>query len=131
MPAEASGRNGGTSFNGDVIALRPHHGAADSRGRVIVWFMARPPRTSAIALRYAPEAPFKDLAPRLIAKADGLLAERIIALARQHGIPVARDPDLLAALAPLELDTLIPPDLFKAVAIMLAAIYRANGQGAH
>jgi len=88
--------------------------------------MARPVRTSAIALRYAPEAPFKDLAPRLIAKADGLLAERIVALARKHNIPVQRDPDLLAALMPLDIDSIIPPDLFKAVAIMLAAIYRAN-----
>ena len=91
--------------------------------------MARPPRTSAIALRYAPEAPFKDLAPRLIAKGEGFLADRIVALANEHGIPVARDPDLLAALAPLEVDQIIPPDLFKAVAIMLAAIYRANAQG--
>ena len=91
--------------------------------------MARPPRTSAIALRYAPEAPFKDMAPRLIAKGEGFLADRIVALARQHGIPVQRDPDLLAALAPLDVDTIIPPDLFKAVAIMLAAIYRANAQG--
>jgi flagellar biosynthesis protein len=91
--------------------------------------MARPPRTSAIALRYAPEAPFKDLAPRLIAKGEGFLADRIVALAKEHGIPVARDPDLLAALAPLEVDQIIPPDLFKAVAIMLAAIYRANAQG--
>ena len=91
--------------------------------------MARPVRSSAIALRYAPEAPFKDLAPRLIAKAEGLLADRIVALAIQHGIPVARDPDLLAALAPLEVDQIIPPDLFKAVAIMLAALYRANAQG--
>ena len=88
--------------------------------------MARPVRTSAVALRYATEAPFKDSAPRLVAKGEGILADRIIRLARQHGIPVERDPDLLAALAPLDLDALIPPDLFRAVAIMLAAIYRAN-----
>ena len=88
--------------------------------------MARPVRSSAVALRYAPEAPFKDLAPRLVAKGEGFLADRIVALARKHGIPVERNPDLLAALAPLDLDELIPPDLFKAVALMLAAIYRAN-----
>lgn len=92
--------------------------------------MARTPRTSAVALRYAPEAPFKDLAPRLVAKGEGLLADRIVALARQHGIPVERDPDLLAALAPLEMDQVVPPELFQAVAIMLAAIYRANAGGA-
>ncbi|BDU73245.1 EscU/YscU/HrcU family type III secretion system export apparatus switch protein [Mesoterricola silvestris] len=89
--------------------------------------MARtPPRPSAVALRYAPEAPFGDLAPRLVAKGEGLLAERIVALAKQHGIPVERDPDLLAALEPLQVDQLVPPELFQAVAIMLAAIYRAN-----
>ena len=91
--------------------------------------MARPPRSSAVALRYAPEAPFKDLAPRLVAKGEGLLADRIVALALQHGIPVERDPDLLAALAPLKVDDVVPPELFQAVAIMLAAIYRANAGG--
>jgi flagellar biosynthesis protein len=89
--------------------------------------MARSPRTSAVALRYAPEAPFRDAAPRLVAKGEGLLADRIVALARQHGIPVERDPDLLAALEPLQMDQVVPPELFQAVAIMLAAIYRANG----
>ena len=61
----------------------------------------RPTRTSAIALRYHPQAPFLDAAPRLVAKGEGLLAGRILLLAAQHGIPVERDPNLLAALAPL------------------------------
>ena len=90
--------------------------------------MARSPRTSAVALLYAPEAPFKDLAPRLVAKGEGYLGERIVALARQHGIPVEKDPDLLEALAPLDVDQVVPPELFQAVAIMLAAIYRANAK---
>lgn len=88
--------------------------------------MARPLRKSAVALRYRPEVPFGDVAPRLVAKGEGILADRILELAREHGIPVERDPDLLAALAPLDVDQLIPPELFQAVAIMLAAIYRAN-----
>ncbi|MDP1830654.1 MAG: EscU/YscU/HrcU family type III secretion system export apparatus switch protein [Geothrix sp.] len=91
--------------------------------------MARPtgsPRPRAAALRYRPEDPFKDAAPRLVAKGQGLLAERILALAKEHGISVSRDPDLLAALEPLDLDRLIPPELFQAVAILLAALYRAN-----
>ena len=81
-----------------------------------------------MALRYHPQAPYLDAAPRLVAKGEGLLADRILKLARQHGIPVERDPDLLAALAPLQVDRVLPPELFKAVAIMLAALYRANGQ---
>ena len=90
--------------------------------------MARLVRTGAVALRYHPQAPYLDAAPRLVAKGEGLLADRILKLARQHGIPVERDPDLLAALAPLQVDRVLPPELFKAVAIMLAALYRANGQ---
>jgi flagellar biosynthesis protein len=65
-----------------------------------------------------------------VAKGEGLLAGRILLLAKQHGIPVQRDPDLLAALEPLELDRVLPPELFRAVAVMLAALYRANGSSA-
>ena len=65
-----------------------------------------------------------------MAKGEGLLADRILELARQHHIPVERDPDLLAALQPLEVDRVLPPELFKAVALMLAALYRANGKQA-
>ena len=90
--------------------------------------MARPgsTRPRAAALRYRPEAPFQDVAPRLVAKGQGLLAERILALAKQHGVSISKDPDLLAALEPLDLDRLIPPQLFQAVAVLLAALYRAN-----
>jgi len=85
-------------------------------------------RPSAVALRYQPETPFLDAAPRLVAKGQGLLADRILELAKEHGIPVRQDPDLLSALEPLEIDRLIPPELFQAVAVMLAALYRANKQ---
>ena len=90
--------------------------------------MARPgsSRPRAAALRYRPEEPFQDVAPRLVAKGQGLLAERILELARQHGVSITRDPDLLSALEPLDVDRLIPPELFQAVAILLAALYRAN-----
>ena len=83
-------------------------------------------RSSAVALRYQPEAPFLDAAPRLVAKGQGLLADRILALAREHKIPVEHDPDLLAALEPLDVNKMIPPELFQAVAVMLATLYRAN-----
>jgi flagellar biosynthesis protein len=85
-------------------------------------------RRSAVALRYQPEAPFLDAAPRLVAKGQGLLADRILDLARANGIPVEHDPDLLAALEPLDIDRMIPPELFQAVAVTLAALYRANRQ---
>jgi len=91
--------------------------------------MARPTgstRPRAVALRYRPEDPFRDAAPRLVAKGQGLLAERILELAKQHGVSISKDPDLLAALEPLDVDRLIPPELFQAVALLLAALYRAN-----
>ncbi len=92
--------------------------------------MPRVRRPSAVALRYQPEAPFLDAAPRLVAKGQGFLADRILELARQHGVPIQRDPDLLATLEPLDVNSLIPPDLFQAVAVVLAALYRAN-KGSH
>ena len=84
----------------------------------------------AAALKYQPEAPFLDAAPRLVAKGSGYLAERILALAKANGIPIQQDADLMAALAPLEVNSLIPPELFQAVAIVLAALYKANGKSA-
>lgn len=88
--------------------------------------MPRSRRPSAVALRYQPEAPFLDAAPRLVAKGQGFLADRILDLARKHGVPIQRDPDLLATLEPLDVNSLIPPDLFQALAVVLAALYRAN-----
>lgn len=88
--------------------------------------MPRAPRRSAVALRYQPEAPFLDAAPKLVAKGQGLLAERMLDLAREHNIPVQSDPDLLHAMEPLDVGQVIPPQLFRAVAIMLAGLYRAN-----
>lgn len=88
--------------------------------------MPRARRLSAVALRYQPEAPYLDAAPRLIAKGQGLLAERILEIARTNGVAVEQNPDLLALLEPLNVNRMIPQELFQAVAIVLAALYRAN-----
>ncbi|HOZ45065.1 MAG TPA: EscU/YscU/HrcU family type III secretion system export apparatus switch protein [Candidatus Hydrogenedentes bacterium] len=84
---------------------------------------ARQARSRAIALRYDAES---DAAPRVVAKGAGLLAEQIIAIAREHGIHVHEDPDLVAVLAKLDLDTYIPEELYRAVAEVLAFVYRVN-----
>ncbi len=102
--------------------LQPGHFCADQNP------MSRIQRPRAAALRYRPEAPYQDSAPRLVARGEGKLADRILEEARKAGIPVERDPALMAALEPLEIDRLIPPELFQAVAVLLAAIYRANGR---
>lgn len=82
-------------------------------------------RRRAVALRY--EAG-KDMAPRVVAKGEGHLAERIIELARQHGVHVREDRELVAVLAKLDLDTTIPPELYRVVAAILVFVYRMSGK---
>jgi flagellar biosynthesis protein len=78
-------------------------------------------RPRAIALGYDPE---KDDAPRVLASGQGVLAENIIATARSHGIPVREDPVLAVALADVQIDQVIPPELYALVAEVLAYVYR-------
>ncbi len=77
----------------------------------------------AAALRYAQG---KDAAPRLVAKGRGLVADRILEIARRHGIPIREDRELVQVLASLDLYQEIPPDLYKAVAEILAFLYALN-----
>jgi flagellar biosynthesis protein len=85
--------------------------------------MTNDKRRKAVALKYEP---IKDKAPRVTAKGTGLTAERIIELARKEGIPIKEDPDLVRALAQLDFHEEIPHDLYKAVAEILAFVYRLN-----
>ncbi|MBN1104818.1 MAG: EscU/YscU/HrcU family type III secretion system export apparatus switch protein [Deltaproteobacteria bacterium] len=77
----------------------------------------------AVALRYDTA---RDTAPRVTAKGAGPIAERIIELARKEGIPLQEDPDLVGALMRLDFHEEIPPELYKAVAEILAFAYRMN-----
>ena len=86
--------------------------------------MARPsPRQLAVALRYDED---RDAAPRVLAKGRGDVARRILDLARERGIPVRTDADLAQALAQLDLQEMIPAELYPAVAEALAFVYRQN-----
>ena len=80
-------------------------------------------RKQAVALRYRPD---KETAPRVAAKGSGLIAEKIIELARKHGIPVKDDPDLLEVLSKLEIEEEVPPTVYVAVAELLAFVYSLN-----
>ena len=62
-------------------------------------------------------------APVLVAKGQGMMAEKILALARQSGVPSREDADLAALLAALELNSAIPEELYGACAKLLAAIW--------
>jgi len=80
----------------------------------------------AVALRYAPKV---DAAPKLVAKGRGYLADKILELARLHNVPIRHDKNLLQILSRLDLEEEIPPQVYQAVAEILAFIYRlANRQ---
>ncbi len=80
-------------------------------------------RQLAVALRYNED---KEAAPRVLAKGQGMVADRILEVARQQNIPVREDPDLVEALAKLDVGSLIPTELYPAVAEVLAFVYRQN-----
>jgi flagellar biosynthesis protein len=77
----------------------------------------------AVALKYDK---LSDSAPKIKASGKGRTAEKIIETAKAHNIPVAEDPDLAEVLSKLDLEEEIPPDLYKAVAELLAFVYSRN-----
>lgn len=77
----------------------------------------------AVSIKYEPD---KNRAPKVTAKGSGRIAERIIELAEKEGIPIQEDPDLAGALMHLDFEEEIPPELYKAVAEILAFAYRMN-----
>ena len=85
----------------------------------------RDPRV-AVALRYLAGA---DEAPRVVARGRGEIAERILALAKEHGVPVHPDRDLVEALSALDVGAQVPPKLYEALAEVLAYVYRVNHRG--
>ncbi|MCA3243866.1 MAG: EscU/YscU/HrcU family type III secretion system export apparatus switch protein [Alphaproteobacteria bacterium] len=82
-----------------------------------------PPKAKAAALQYNQE---KAAAPKLTAKGSGAVAEKIIAVAQAHGIPLHRDADLLEVLERVEIDTEIPLEVYAVVAEIFAYLYRTN-----
>ena len=68
---------------------------------------------SAVALAYSQT----DAAPRVVAKGRGLVAEQIIARAREHGVYVHESAELVSLLLQVDLDQRIPPQLYIAVGI--------------
>jgi flagellar biosynthesis protein len=62
-------------------------------------------------------------APKVVASGQGLIAERIVAAAREAGIAIREDAALVEALAGLDLGREIPEDLYAAVAEALAWAY--------
>lgn len=80
----------------------------------------QPPNAVALAYQNG------DSAPRIVAKGRGLIAEQIIERAREHGVAVHESKELVALLMQVELDDQIPPALYRAVAELLAWLYRVE-----
>jgi len=78
-------------------------------------------RKKAAALRYIPK---KDSAPKVMAQGSGILAEKILQLAKEHNIPIKEDVHLVEVLSTLDLYQEIPPELYKAVAEILVFVYK-------
>ncbi len=86
------------------------------------------PTHLAVALKYDRE---KAAAPFVVAKGRDLMAERIKEIAREHGVPVVEDKPLARSLyQAVEIGSEIPVELYKAVAGVLAYVYRLRNRGA-
>ncbi len=84
----------------------------------------QPPKTgTAVALRYDQN---KDAAPRVVATGRGSVADIIVRRAEETGVAIRQDEALTTALAHLDLGDSIPPELYRAVAEVLAYIYRLD-----
>ena len=83
-----------------------------------------PPATPvAVALRYDGTG-----APRVTAKGHAEVAERIVALAREHGVTLHEEAALAAVLARIPLGDEIPEALYRAVAEVIAFAYLLSGR---
>jgi flagellar biosynthesis protein len=79
-------------------------------------------RKKAIALEYG-----RNATPIVTAKAEDEMAMAMIAAAREQGVYVTEDPELLALLSRLQVDQAIPPELYTAVSVILAWVYWLKG----
>ena len=82
------------------------------------------PLQKAAALKYDKAS---DAAPKLAAKGRGVVAQKIIEAAREHGIPIHEDADLVEVLEKVEIDTEIPLEVYAVVAEVFAYLYKVNG----
>ena len=79
--------------------------------------------TLAVALQYDGEN-----APKVTAKGAGDIAEQILALAREHDVPLQDNPELVKLLSKIELGDEIPEALYLAVAEVIAFAYMLKGK---
>jgi flagellar biosynthesis protein len=78
----------------------------------------------AVALKYE----LNGAAPRVTGQGEGYVAEAILAKAKEFGIPTRNEPELVEFLMQLKLNDVVPPDLYAAVAEVLAWAYEIDGK---
>ena len=78
---------------------------------------------SAISLQYQKEI---NSAPKITARGEGWVAEKIIEIAQERNIPIRKDKDLLNLLSEIDLGREVPESLYKVVAELLAWVYQLN-----
>ena len=83
------------------------------------------PDRSAVSLRYDN---LVNKSPVVTAKGKGLIAEKIISLAKENNVPIKEDPDLVHLLSQVDLNREIPASLYQVVAELLSFVYRLNGE---
>ncbi len=80
-------------------------------------------KQEAVALRYEYGV---DVAPKIIARGKGIIADKIIQKAKENNIPIQKDEELVKILSILELDSVIPLEAYSAVAEILSTLYKYN-----
>jgi len=78
---------------------------------------------SAISLQYQKEI---NSAPKITARGEGWVAEKIIEIAQERNIPIRKDKDLLNLLSEIDVGREVPESLYKVVAELLAWVYQLN-----
>lgn len=80
-------------------------------------------KNNAVALKYNPE---KDYSPVVVASGHGLVADRIIEIADENGVPVYRDDSAAALLTMLEVGKNVPSELFGIIATIYVEIIKTS-----
>ena len=82
------------------------------------------PKTgAAVALKYDGSG-----APKVAATGQGAVADEIVKLAREHGVPLYEHPDLVEILAKLNRGEEIPETLYRVIAEILAFAFHLQGK---
>jgi len=80
---------------------------------------------TAVALQYDTAV---DAAPKVVAKGQGYIAEKIVQIAQEHRVPLYVNPELTRLLYEVSLDKAVPVSLYEVVAELCAWVYRLDSQ---